>query len=414
LHKEINDKQEINWLGQQDSLQHHWMQQPDYLANLQQLQKLRNAELGIMDTITELMVMKEMPAPRPTYVLDRGIYDAHLEQVFPNTPTAINPFAEAYEKNRLGLAAWLVSDENPLTARVAVNRYWQMLFGRGIVGTSDDFGNQGDLPTHPELLDWLAVDFRENGWDVRRLLKQMVMSATYQQQSVATPEKREKDPDNLWLARGPKHRLPAEMIRDNALLAAGLLVKKIGGPSVKPFQPKGLWSEKASFSRKLHYYLQDSGESLYRRSMYTFIRRSQPPPNLAVFDQPNRNYCVIKRQNTNTPLQALVLLNDPQFVEASRLVAERMQREGGPDLASKLDYGFQLLTSRQLKTAEKEIFKSLYQEEFNKFSQQKEAADSLLAVGDYPASDSLDKINTAALTVVASLMMNHDESYMKR
>ena len=414
IYQEVLPQKAISWLSREDSMEHYLMQQPDYLASLAQLQKMREAELNIVDTITEVMVMKEMPEMRSTYVLDRGVYNAHLEQVFPGTPSSINQFAEAYESNRLGLAQWLVAEDNPLTARVAVNRYWQMLFGRGIVATSNDFGNQGDLPTHPELLDWLAVDFRENGWNVRRLLKQMVMSATYQQSSVASPEKQEKDPDNLWLAYGPKHRLQAEMIRDNALQAAGLLVKNVGGPSVKPFQPKGLWSEKASFSRKLHYYTQDSGKALYRRSMYTFIRRSQPPPNLAVFDQPNRNYCVIKRQTTNTPLQSLVLLNDPQFIEASRLVAERMQHQAGGNVEQQLNYGFRLLTSRKLKPKETEIFKKLYQEEINKFSQQEKAADSLLSIGDYPRDPSLDKVYTAALTVVASLMMNHDEAYMKR
>ncbi len=414
LYQEASPNEAITWLSHKDSIEHHLMQQPNYLANLIQLQKMRDAELSIKDTITEVMVMKEMPEMRPAYVLERGIYNAHLEQVFPNTPSSINKFGEAYENNRLGLAKWLVSEDNPLTARVAVNRYWQMLFGLGILATSDDFGNQGDLPTHPGLLDWLAVDFRENGWNVRRLLKQIVMSATYQQSSVASLEKQEKDPDNLWLAYGPKHRLQAEMIRDNALQAAGLLVKHVGGPSVKPFQPKGLWSEKASFSRKLHYYVQDSGISLYRRSMYTFIRRSQPPPNLAVFDQPNRSYCVIQRQTTNTPLQSLVLLNDPQFIEASRLVAERMQQEAGDTLEQQLNYGFRLLTSRDLKPREKEIFKSLYKEEINKFNQQIGAADSLLSIGDHPRDPSLDKVNTAALTVVASLMMNHDEAYMKR
>ena len=401
-------------LSKKDTLDFWLSQQKEYKELMAKAQKTWEKELEVMDSLPELMIMKEMDKPRPAYILDRGIYNARLEEVGPATPNAVLSFADEFEKNRLGLAKWLISDQNPLTSRVTVNRYWQMIFGKGIVGTSDDFGNQGDLPTHPELLDWLAVDFRENGWDLRRLIKMMVMSSTYRQASVADEEIREKDPGNLFLARGPKHRLQAEMIRDNALKAAGLLVKKVGGPSAKPYQPPGLWIEKGTFSKMLLTYEADKGDGLYRRSLYTFIKRTSPPPNMTIFDQQSRSFCVVKRQTTNTPLQALVLLNDPQFVEASRLVAERMQKEVNGDLEKKLDYGFKLLTSRSLKPEETAIFKQLYNEETRKYEENKAAADSLLSVGDYPADDSLDKVNTAALTVVASLMMNHDEAYMKR
>ena len=401
-------------LTRKDSMEYWLDQQQEYQQLMAQAQAAWEKELEVMDSLPELMVMKEMEKPRPAYILDRGIYNARLEQVYPSTPNSVLSFSDDFEKNRLGLAKWLVSDENPLTARVSVNRYWQMIFGKGIVGSSNDFGNQGDLPTHPKLLDWLAVDFRENGWDVRRLLKMMVMSSTYRQSSVAGDEKREKDPGNLFLARGPKQRLQAEMIRDNALKAAGVLVKKVGGPSVKPYQPPGLWIEKGTFSKILLTYQPDQGDGLYRRSLYTFIKRTSPPPNMTIFDQQSRSFCVVKRQTTNTPLQALVLMNDPQFVEASRLVAERMQKEVEGDLEEKLNYGFQLLASRPLEPEETAIFKQLYQEETEKYNENIAAADSLLSVGEYPVDDSLDKINTAALTVVASLMMNHDESYMKR
>ena len=287
------------------------------------LQKLRAERNSLVEAIPEIMVMEDMKKPRPTYILKRGVYDAHSAQVQPDVPASVLPFSPDLPRNRLGLAKWLLDANNPLTARVVVNRYWQTYFGTGIQKSANNFGNQGGLPTHPELLDWLAVRFREgNGsatdrWNMKAMQKLIVMSATYRQSSRATRDGLQKDPENVWLSRGPMSRLTAEMIRDNALAASGLLSKKMGGPSVKPYQPEGLWAVNNTT------YEQDKGESLYRRSLYTFWRRTNPPPSMNTFDAPSRSYCVVQRQKTSTPLQALILLNDPQFVEAAEVVAER-------------------------------------------------------------------------------------------
>jgi len=270
------------------------------------------------------------------------------------------------------------------------------------------------LPSHPQLLDWLAVEFVESDWDVKALLKKIVMSATYRQSSVAGEELRKKDPDNVLLARGPKHRLQGEMIRDNALAASGLLVKEVGGPSVKPYQPEGLWIEKGTFSHMLLRYKQDHGDSLYRRSLYTFIKRTSPPPNMEVFDVPNRSTCIVRRQRTSTPLQPLVLMNDPQFMEAARVMAQRIQKEGGEDVVNQIKYGFRLTIGRSPADEELEVFKSLYDRELKRFNESKRSAEALLAVGEYPCPEELSKSKTAALTMVTSLMFNHDEFYTKR
>ncbi len=379
-----------------------------------QLQELQNQEQKIIASIPEVMVMAELSKPNRMYVYNRGDYTQPTEEVRAEVPSVLPAFPDDLPKNRLGLAQWLFRNDNPLTARVTINRYWQLIFGKGIVDTPGDFGLQGSLPTHPELLDWLAIDFRDNGWDVKRLLKQLVMSATYRQSSEIKEGDIEKDPDNTWLARGASYRLPAEMIRDNALAASGLLVKEQGGSSVRPYQPEGLWIEKSSFSKILLNYKEDNGEDLYRRSMYTFIRRTAPPPSMTVFDQPNREVCTIKRENTSTPLQALVLLNDPQFVEAARVLAERMQLEGGNDLSEQLQYAFRLATGRKADSQELEIFEKLYHDQYDLFKKDKTASKGLLNVGETIADLSLDKSHTAALTIVASTMINHDEAYMKR
>ncbi len=375
------------------------------------LRASREAEEARVSDMLEVMVMEEMDEPRQTHVLDRGLYDQPAESVKPAVPSAFGPWPDSLPANRLGLAQWFFSSEHPLTARVAVNRYWQMLFGQGIVATSEDFGSQGTLPSHPELLDWLASTFVESGWDTKALLKTIVMSATYRQSSAGTnPD----DPSNVLLARGPRYRMPAEMIRDNALAASGLLVDSVGGPSVKPYQPPGLWIEKGNFSTALLRYQQDSGDDLYRRSLYTFIRRTSPPPSMTIFDTPDRNFCVVRRQNTNTPLQALVLLNDPQYVEAARVLAERMQREGGSDLQARIRYGFRLATSRHPTQDEASLLAEVYEEERRRFALAPADADSLLEVGESPRDPALDRYDTAAFAVVAGLLLNHDEAYTKR
>ncbi len=391
------------------------LQQKDaeYQQLSNELTALRKEEHAMLDTVPEIMVMREMDPPRKTFILDRGVYDAPTEEVQPGTLSDVLPFSEELPPNRLGLSRWMLNEENPLTARVTVNRYWHLLFGRGIVGTLEDFGNQGDLPTHPELLDWLAVEFMESGWDLKALMRLMVTSATYRQSSVAGKELQEKDPNNELLARGPRHRLPAEMIRDNALVASGLMVDKIGGPSVKTYQPEGLWS-KTHFSRLLVNYEADKGEKLYRRSLYTFIRRTAPPPTMTIMDAPDRSMCIVRRQATSTPLQSLLLLNEPQMIEASRLLAERVLKEGGEKTEEQLNYAFRLLSSRELNEGEMPLMLELYRDEYDKYQSDKAGAKELLEVGDYPRDTSLELPKVAALTVVANIMMNYDEVYTKR
>lgn len=386
----------------------------DFQTLQRQLAILRSNRFDLIDPIHEAMVLEEMSPPRTTRILERGLYTALGEVVYPETPAVLPPFTDEFPRNRLGLAQWLFSEQHPLTARVAVNRYWQMIFGRGIVETPHDFGTQGALPSHPALLDWLAVEFRESGWDVQALLKMMVRSATYQQSTVTTADHLAKDAKNVYLARGGHYRLQAEMIRDNALAASGLLSKTVGGESVKPYQPEGLWKDKNEFSGYLNTYVPDSGEGRYRRSMYTFIRRTSPHPAMTVFDVPDRSVCTVKRENTNTPLQALVLLNDPQFVEAARVLAERMQQEGGASLEAQLTYAFRLLCSRKPSAHQVALLTRQYELALAKYETAPAAADSILQIGAYPFDNSLDKNQTAALTLVANTIMNFDETYMKR
>ena len=401
--------------GQDHALEtylHHY--DAPYRQLLRKLQEAREQEFEITEPVREVMIMEDMDEVRPTYVLDRGLYDQRSEQVSAGVPAAFGAFPEDFPKNRLGLAQWLFEPSHPLTARVTVNRYWILLFGQGLVATPDDFGNQGALPSHPALLDHLATTFVESGWDVKALMKRLVMSSTYRQTSTPSPELLVRDGSNILLGRGPRHRLPAEMIRDNALSASGLLVEQVGGPSVKPYQPPGLWIEKGNFSAALLHYKQNSGDSLYRRSLYTFIRRTSPPPSMLVFDAPDRTTCFVQRQNTNTPTQALVLLNDPTYVEASRILAERMQREGGTELDEQIRLGFRLSTGRQPSGDELDLLKELYAEEALRYESAPEAIDSLFSVGEYPADTKLEPVTTAALAMVAGMMLNHDEAYTKR
>ncbi|MFH5832975.1 DUF1553 domain-containing protein [Halalkalibaculum sp. DA384] len=390
-------------------LLHH---DPEYNRKADKLQGLRVRKSQLTDTLREVMVMGERIRKRDTYVLKRGLYDNRGEKVKANVPKSVMSFPDDLPKNRLGLAQWLVSDENPLTARVIVNRYWQMYFGKGIVDTPGDFGNQGSLPSHPRLLDWLAVTFRESGWDVKAMQKRIVMSQTYRQSAIMTEEKLARDPSNTYLARGPRFRMTAEMIRDNALAASGLLVEQVGGPSVKPYQPEGLWKEKTS-GRHLTEYIPDRGDSLYRRSLYTFWKRTSPPPFMTTFDTPGRSHTSVERGKTSTPLQALFTLNDPQFVEASRLLAERMMKEGGDSLQSQISFGFKAATSRSPQHKEVELLSELYRQELQAFQHQPSRADSLLNVGEYQLDGSLEKPELAARTIVASTILNLDETITK-
>ncbi|MEQ8836993.1 MAG: DUF1553 domain-containing protein, partial [Lacipirellulaceae bacterium] len=366
-------------------------------------------------SLTELhstMVMREASDPRPTFVLTRGDYQQPAEQVKPATPAILPPVPKGAAANRLGLAQWLTLPEHPLTARVAVNRIWKLFFGRGLVTTEADFGAQGAYPSHPELLDWLTVDFIESGWDVKRLVRQMVLSATYRQSSIPTPALLEEDPENRWLGRGPRFRLQAEFIRDSALQASGLLVRRIGGPSVNPYAPGDLWREVshyASTPATAQAFVQDHGEKLYRRSLYTYWKRTSPPPNLATFDAPNRETCVIARQKTNTPLQALVLLNDVQFVEAALKLAERMLHHS-KDEAVRIEWAFEEVLSRPPSPNEIAILMNLVQRETSRFRKDPRAAKKLLARGEASLDEELKPVELAAWTQVAAVMLNLSET----
>ena len=380
---------------------------PLYQKHLAELHTLRRQQTALINPIPEVMVMHELDKPRPAHVLARGAYDALGEPVSMATPVALGPFRDNLPRNRLGLARWMF--DNPLAARVAANRLWQMMLGRGIVPTSDNFGSQGELPTHPELLDWLAADLRDSGWDIKRFLRNIAVSSTYQQSSTGTPEQIARDPENKLLSRAPSYRLPAEMIRDNALAASGLLVSRVGGPPVKPYQPEGLWEEKSGAR-----YQRDTGDGLYRRSLYTFWKRTSPPPSMIAFDAAERNNCIVVRQVTSTPLQALLLLNDPQLVEASRFIAERMLKEGGPSLDDQLTFGFRLLTSRAPTSTELEVLVALFQEQKAIFGSDFEETMSLLLVGDKVNDSTISPVDLAAGTIVASALLNFDETIIKR
>ncbi len=407
---------DVPWSPTSDQIVHHYLHREDqqYQALSAQLLELFSRKMRLMDPVMEVMVMADKRIPRKTYVLERGRYDVPGEEVTASTPTAIRPMFGQRPKNRLGLAQWILDPEHPLTARVTVNRYWQMIFGRGLVETVHDFGSQGALPSHPALLDWLALYFQDGEWDLRALLKLMVMSATYQQTAESNRHKNEVDPENIFLSRGPTYRWPAEMIRDNALAASGLLNKKVGGESVKPYQPPDLWKDKNEFSGYLNNYQQDTGQDLYRRSMYTFIRRTSPPPAMMAFDATNRAICVVKRDRTSTPLQALVLMNDPQFVEAARVLAVRMQKEGGDSLDEQLRYAFRRLCGRRPDQQEVETLTEQYHTEVQKYRKNPAAASALLRVGEYEMNEAMDEVHTAALAMVTSTIINFDETYMKR
>jgi hypothetical protein len=352
------------------------------------------------------MVMQEMPKPKRNFVLIRGNYDAHGEEVFPNTPESILVFPKELPRNRYGLAQWLTNKDHPLTARVAVNRFWQNFFGVGIVKTSEDFGNQGEFPSHLELLDWLAIRFRESGWNVKELNKLIVMSATYRQDSRVTPEVREKDPDNRLLARGPAFRLSAEMIRDNALAASDLLNREIGGKSVKPYQPEGLWQINNTN------YVPDTGMAVYRRSLYVLVKRTVPHPTLATFDGSSRSYCIVRRQKTNTPLQALVTLNDPTFVEAARALGEQMAKES--DGRKAITNTYLKLTGRTPSPKEVDLLLDLQKNQLKKFNLHPEKAKGWINTGQYKVEKDLDSSLIAANAVVASTIINSDAALTKR
>ncbi|MBN8681003.1 MAG: PSD1 domain-containing protein [Chitinophagales bacterium] len=360
-------------------------------------------------------VMKE-DTFRKTYILNRGVYDKPGAEVQAAALPAVLAFSEnKYPRNRLGLASWTVDRDNPLTARVFVNQIWQEIFGRGIVKTSGDFGMQGELPSHPALLDWLAADFMENGWQIKRLLRQIVVSATYRQSTAVSEEKLRRDPENIYLARGPRNRLSAEHIRDMLLASSGLLNKKIGGPSVKPYQPKGLWESATSGRGVLARYVQDEGEALYRRGMYTFIKLTVPPPSMILFDGSNRDQCEVKRLKTNTPLQALVMMNDPTMLEAARVLAQRLHADG-KNTETQIAQAFRLILCRKPKSKESALLKTYFEEQLNAFRNRQLDAVKTLQIGEYPlpqGSSEQAMQEMAALAKTLALIYNMEEAITK-
>lgn len=404
---------------QTEQLTRHYIQNvhPDSRAKLAeplaQQKKLKSQLADLDKAIPATLVMEDRPEPRQAFILERGQYTEKREKVSSAVPEWLAPPVEDAPPNRLGLAQWLVQPNHPLTSRVTVNRYWQQLFGTGLVKTSEDFGVQGEQPSHPELLDWLAIDFVESGWDVKRFLKQIVMSATYQQSSRIIPDKLSADPGNRLLARGPRFRLDAEVIRDQALAISGLLNETIGGKSVKPYQPAGLWKPVGFGGSNTSTFVQDTGDKLFRRSMYTFWKRTVPPPSMSTFDAPNRETCQVRRARTNTPLQALVLMNDVQYVEAARKFAERVMTEGGAGVDERVTFAFRSVLNRQPSATERQSLTNLYDEYLIAFKSEPESATKLLAVGESPRNEQLDPNELAAWSMVTHLLLNLSETVTK-
>ncbi|MCA9117181.1 MAG: DUF1553 domain-containing protein, partial [Planctomycetaceae bacterium] len=401
-------KQVLEWF-----LVNAWSGSVETLAPLNaELTEVRKQQEAYQKQIPATLVMQEMPNPRECFVLTRGQYDApdKDQPVQPGVPAVLPPLPEDAPANRLALAKWLVRGDHPLTARVTVNRLWQQFFGTGLVKTAEDFGVQGERPSHPELLDWLAVEFVDSGWDVRKLIRLIVTSATYRQTARVLPVHLEKDPQNRLLARGPRFRLDAEMIRDQALALSGLLVRDVGGPSVKPYQPDGLWKAVGYTNSNTAVFKRDSGSSLYRRSLYTFWKRTAPPPSMSTFDAPSREACSVRRSRTNTPLQALLLMNDVQFVEAARTMAERILREGGETSADRLRFAFRIATARLPDAEEQATLEQVFAAHLAHYRSQPEAAAELLKVGESTVEMADRAAELAAWTMISSLILNLDET----
>jgi len=400
------EKRTGNQIGQ---LEGHWEPtQPAYVAQLKNLHAALDARDRFQRSIPRVMVMEDMPKPRDTFVLVKGIYNKPTDKVTATVPACLTPFPSDAPRNRLGLARWLVATENPLTARVTVNRCWQQFFGTGLVKTPEDFGVQGERPSHPELLDWLASEFIHSGWNVKALHKRIVMSATYRQSSRTTPALTERDPHNRLLARGPRFRMPSWMIRDQALAASGLLVEKIGGPPVKPYQPAGIWEE-ATFGQKR--YEQDKGDALYRRSIYTFWRRIVGPTML--FDSAPRQTCIVKPTRTNTPLQALTTLNDVGYVEAARALAQRVLQTADPRPEPRVDLAFRLVLARSPAADERQVLLESVSRLRREFGANVEDAKKLLRTGESKCDETLDPVEHAAYTALCSAILNIDEALTK-
>ena len=400
--------------AQQQEIVRLWSERHD--AEYQQRAAARDAAANerekLASEIPTVMVMEEMPKPRDCFELIRGQYDKHGEKVTAGVPVAFPPLPRGAPANRMGLAKWIVDPSNPFTARVAVNRFWEKFFGTGIVATTEDFGTRAEFPSHPELLDWLATEFVRLKWDMKAIQKEIVLSATYRQSSRITPEKARKDPENRLLSRGPRFRLPAEAIRDQALAISGLLVEKIGGPSVRPYQPEGIWDETNVYGN-LRNYKHDMGDGLYRRSIYTIWKRTAAPPDMTLFDVPGREMCRVRRSRTNTPLQALTLLNDVTYVEAARVLAQRMLTEGGATSEARIAYAFRRATCRRPTAPELQVLAAGLQKHLAKYRADRDAATKLVSMGDYPRDPKLDVADLAAYTLTAGVILNLDETITK-
>jgi uncharacterized protein DUF1553/concanavalin A-like lectin/glucanase superfamily protein len=402
--------------SEKEALKLHYLayHDPDYRELSAELTRLSSEHRDIELRSNTAMVLEERQDSKPaTHVLFRGMYDQPRELVDAATPSFLSPIAPKLPQNRLGLASWMVDRANPLFARVIVNRFWQEFFGAGIVETADDFGVQGQSPSHPELLDWLAVEFRESGWDVKKLITLIVTSSAYRQSAVTSAGTLSKDPTNRLLARGPRYRLDGEVVRDSALAASGLLVAKLGGPPVKPYQPAGIWEGTSMVASNTRNYTQDSGESLYRRSLYTLWKRQAPPASMDIFDGPTREVCVVRRDRTNTPMQALVTMNDPQFVEAARVLAQHAMQASRDDVDAAIDFMTVRVLARAFTPAERKIVRGAFADFLAHYDANTAAAARLLAVGEFPADQSLSASKLAALTMVANQIFSLDEALNK-
>ncbi len=376
-----------------------------YVKAKADLRKLRKEEDELITEVKQIMTMRDMPGQRVAYRLNRGQYTERKEEAYPATPESLFPMDKEWPRNRLGLAKWMIDERNPLVSRVAVNRLWTVFFGRGIVATPEDLGTQGQPPTHPKLLDWLARDFLDSGWDVKAMMKKIALSSVYRQDSTPKdPKSFADDPDNRLLARGPRHRLSAEQVRDNVLFVSGLLVNKVGGISVKPYELA------AAFKKQTP----DKGEGLYRRSLYTFLKRTAPPPVMSTFDATAREVCSVRRERTSTPLQALVLMNGPQYVEAARVFAEHLIEKHPKDVKARIVQGFRQCTSRKPEAKEVEILTAIYNEQKSHFAQNIADAGKLLKIGDRKANPKLAADDLAATTVLCEAILNFDETITKR
>ncbi len=408
----VEQTSEAEWQELRDYYFYRFDQNFIDIVNLQD--QLFLDERAIQYEIPVTLVFRERREPLKAYMLNRGEYDQRGEQVGRATPAVLPPMPDGAPLDRLGLAQWLVDRQNPLTGRVAVNRFWSQFFGTGIVKTAEDFGSQGDVPSHPALLDWLAVEFIESGWDIKSLMKTIAMSNTYRQSSRIPQELLERDPENRLLARGPRFRLDAEALRDQALAVSGLLVKKLGGPSVKPPQPDGLWFAVGfTGSNTVRFVADTQPEQVHRRTLYTFLKRTSPPPQMSTFDAPSRESCTVRRERTNTPLQALLLLNDPQYIEAARALAERVLSLERKNFDDRLQVMARLCTGHPASQATVDELRGLYDEQFKKFKGSPEAAQALIHIGQPMKSEPTDKSELAAWTMVANVMLNLDETVNK-